>query len=136
MLFCQLKSQWRCRRICIISPQKTLSEAKAFKRNGATVKQKIKLDPLEKEIEAHVDKFVPITGEKRRRVEAIIERGRKTKNINIRITEDDLAHLKQKAEEEGMPYQTLISSVLHKYVTDRLVDEKEILKSLHLMGKY
>ena len=102
----------------------------------AIVKQKIKLDPFEKEIEAHVDKYVPITGEKRRRIEAIIERSRKTKNINIRITEYDLAQLKQKAEEEGMPYQTLISSVLHKYITDRLVDEKEVLKSLQLFGKH
>ena len=89
------------------------------------MKQKIKLDPFEKEIEAHVDQFVPITGEKRRRIEAINERSRKTKNINIRITEDDLAHLKRKAEEEGIPYQTLISSVLHKYITDRLVDERK-----------
>jgi predicted DNA binding CopG/RHH family protein len=99
------------------------------------MEQKIKLDSFEKEIEAHVDKFVPVTGEKRRRIETIIERSRKTKNINIRITEDDLAHLKQKAEEEGMRYQTLISSVLHKYITDRLVDEKEVLKSLQLFGR-
>ena len=100
------------------------------------MKQKIKLDPFEKEIEAHVDKYVPITGDKRRRIEAIIERSRKTKNINIRITEYDLAQLKQKAEEEGIPYQTLVSSVLHKYITDRLVDEKEVLKSLQLLGKH
>ena len=52
--------------------------------------------------------------------------------LNIRISEYDLTHLKRKAEEEGMPYQTLISSVLHKYITDRLVDEKEIIKSLQL----
>ena len=102
----------------------------------AIVKPKIKLDPFEKEIEAHGDKFVPIIGEKRHRIEAIIERSRKTKNINIRITEDDLAHLKRKAEEEGIPYQTLISSVLHKYITDRVVDEKEILKSIQLLGKH
>ncbi len=100
------------------------------------MKRKIKLDPFEKEIEAHVDQFVPITGEKRRRIEAIIERSRKTKNINIRITEGDLAHLKRKAEEEGIPYQTLISSVLHKYITDRLVDEKEVLKSIRLLEKH
>ena len=100
------------------------------------MKQKIRFDTFEKEIEAHVDRFVPITGEKRRRIEAIIERSRKTKNINIRITEDDLAHLKQKAEEEGMPYQTLVSSVLHKFITDRLVDEKEVLKSLKLFRKH
>jgi predicted DNA binding CopG/RHH family protein len=96
------------------------------------MKRKIKLDPFEKEIESHIDEFVPITGEKRRSIEAILERSRKTKNINIRICEPDLTSLKKKAEEEGVPYQTLISSVLHKYITDRLVDEKEILKSLQL----
>jgi predicted DNA binding CopG/RHH family protein len=96
------------------------------------MKRKIKLDPFEKEIESHIDEFVPITGEKRRSIEAILERSRKTKNINIRISEPDLTSIKKKAEEEGVPYQTLISSVLHKYITDRLVDEKEILKSLQL----
>lgn len=96
------------------------------------MKRKIKLDPFEKEIESHVDEFVPITGEKRRSIEAILERSRKTKNINIRISEPDLTSLKKKAEEEGVPYQTLISSVLHKYITDWFVDEKEILKSLQL----
>ena len=40
---------------------------------------------------------------------------------------------KRKAEEEGVPYQTLIASVLHKYIRDRLVDEKDILKSLQLL---
>ncbi len=99
------------------------------------MKQTIRLDSNEKEIEAQVDELIPVTGEKRRRIEAIIERSRKTKNINIRISEDDLAHLKQKANEEGMPYQTLISSVLHKYLTDRLVDQKEVLKSLQLLSK-
>jgi len=66
-------------------------------------------------------------------VEAILDRARKTKNINIRISEADLARLKERAEEEGVPYQTLVSSVLHRYVSDRLVDEKDILKSLELL---
>lgn len=96
------------------------------------MKKRIKLDSFEKGIETHINKSVSITGEKRRRIETILERSRKTKNINIRISEDDLTHLKRRAEEEGMPYQTLISSVLHKYITDRLVDEKEIVKSLQL----
>ena len=99
------------------------------------MKRKIKLDPFEKEIESHIDEFVPITGEKRRSIEAILERSRKTKNINIRISEPDLTRLKKKAEEEGMPYQTLISSVLHKYITDRLIEEKEVIKSLELLSK-
>lgn len=38
----------------------------------------------------------------------------KTKNINIRLSERDLALLKRKAAEEGIPYQTLASSILHK----------------------
>jgi predicted DNA binding CopG/RHH family protein len=100
------------------------------------MKRKIKLDPFEKEIESHIDEFVPITDEKRQGIEAILERSRKTKNINIRISEPDLTRLKKKAEEEGMPYQTLISSVLHKYITERLVDEREVVKSLSLLAKH
>jgi len=45
---------------------------------------------------------------------------RKDKRVNIRMTERDLTIIKKKALEEGLPYQTLISSVLHKYVNGRL----------------
>ena len=45
---------------------------------------------------------------------------RKDRRINIRISERDLILLQQRALEEGLPYQTLISSVLHKYVSRRL----------------
>ncbi|MBI3559078.1 BrnA antitoxin family protein [Candidatus Gottesmanbacteria bacterium] len=40
----------------------------------------------------------------------------KTKNINIRLSEGVLSKLKAKAVEEGIPYQTLVSSVLYKFV--------------------
>lgn len=40
----------------------------------------------------------------------------KTKNINLRLSERVVARLKAKAIEEGIPYQTLASSILHKYV--------------------
>lgn len=40
----------------------------------------------------------------------------KTRNINLRLTEKTLLKLKAKAIEEGIPYQTLASSILHKYV--------------------
>ena len=45
-----------------------------------------------------------------------------TKNarINIRLSSPDLSLIKRKAAEEGMPYQTLIASVLHKFVTGKL----------------
>lgn len=39
----------------------------------------------------------------------------KTKNINLRISQRTLYKLKAKAIEEGIPYQTLASSILHKY---------------------
>jgi hypothetical protein len=42
--------------------------------------------------------------------------------VSIRISERDLVKLQVRALEEGLPYQTLISSILHKYVTGRLVD--------------
>ncbi|MCK4548826.1 MAG: antitoxin [Candidatus Krumholzibacteria bacterium] len=47
---------------------------------------------------------------------------KKDKRINIRISGNDLTGLKVKAREEGIPYQTLVSSVLHKYVSGRLVE--------------
>ncbi|MGE5350591.1 MAG: antitoxin [Acidobacteriota bacterium] len=40
----------------------------------------------------------------------------KNKRINIRLSEKDLANLKAKSLEEGIPYQTLIASIIHKYV--------------------
>lgn len=46
----------------------------------------------------------------------------KNKRINIRLTEKDLINIKAKSLEEGIPYQSLISSVLHKYLTGKLVE--------------
>ncbi len=45
---------------------------------------------------------------------------KKNKRVNIRISEIDLELLKERALIEGLPYQTLMASVLHKYVTGRL----------------
>lgn len=42
---------------------------------------------------------------------------RKNKRVNIRISEKDLLDLQKRAVREGIPYQTLISSILHKYVS-------------------
>lgn len=44
----------------------------------------------------------------------------KDKRVNIRLSSGDLNDIQVKALEEGIPYQTLIASVLHKYVTGRL----------------
>jgi len=45
----------------------------------------------------------------------------KNKRVNIRISERDIVEIKKRAFEEGLPYQTLISSILHKYISGRLV---------------
>lgn len=50
---------------------------------------------------------------------------KKDKRMNIRISERDLKNLKVKALEEGLPYQTLVSMILHKYVSGRL-EEKTV----------
>jgi predicted DNA binding CopG/RHH family protein len=48
----------------------------------------------------------------------------KDKRVNIRLSSGDLKDIQIKALEEGMPYQTLIASVLHKYVTGKLAEPK------------
>lgn len=48
---------------------------------------------------------------------------KKDKPANIRMSQKDLVAIKKKALEEGIPYQTLLSSVIHKYVSGRLSEE-------------
>ena len=49
----------------------------------------------------------------------------KDRRVNIRLSSIDLGDIQVKALEEGVPYQTLIASVLHKYVTGRLADKSQ-----------
>lgn len=49
---------------------------------------------------------------------------KKDSRVNIRISSKDVHAIQVKALEEGIPYQTLISSVLHKYVTGKLTEKK------------
>lgn len=44
--------------------------------------------------------------------------------MNIRISPEELQRIKDKASKEGLRYQTLVKSVLHKYVTGQLVERK------------
>ena len=45
---------------------------------------------------------------------------KKSRRVNLRVTERDYMLVHAKAREEGIPYQTLLSSIIHKYVTGRL----------------
>jgi len=48
----------------------------------------------------------------------------KDRRVNIRLSSGDLSDIQARALEEGVPYQTLIASVLHKYVTGRLIERE------------
>lgn len=78
------------------------------------------LDPEEKELLEMYERgeFVPVKNQsamKRKMQKAAKFTLRKRKNINIRLTIQDLYRLKVKAMQEGIPYQTLAASILHKY---------------------
>jgi predicted DNA binding CopG/RHH family protein len=49
---------------------------------------------------------------------------RKDKRVNIRISSRDLDQLQTMAMEDGIPYQTLMSSILHRFLAGRLVESK------------
>ena len=86
----------------------------------------MKLDKYEKEVlaayEAGVLKPVATKDELARMREAARATAMKDQRINIRLSAGDLRDIQVKALQEGMPYQTLIASVLHKYVTGRLAE--------------
>ena len=46
----------------------------------------------------------------------------KTRRVNLRVTERDFDLAHARAREEGIPYQTLLSSVIHKYLSGRLIE--------------
>ena len=99
------------------------------------LKMKTRLDKFESVIEENSSGYRSASEEKRKRIESILEKSRKTKNINIRISEYDLVKLREISDREGIPYQTLVTSILHKYVSNQLVEEKDIITSLKLLVK-
>jgi predicted DNA binding CopG/RHH family protein len=90
------------------------------------------LDKEEKKIERDFDKYQPASREARAQIEKIIEGSRKSRPINFRINENDLERLKEKANRNGLPYQTMINVVIHKFVNDSYIDKDEINKFLQL----
>ena len=89
-----------------------------------------KLTPEEQEIEDHAEEFEPVTGDERREIETIIDEARRSRQVNLRMSEFDLELVKKRAQAEGIPYQTLINQIVHKYVTDQMYDREELRKVL------
>jgi predicted DNA binding CopG/RHH family protein len=93
----------------------------------------IKLDNFEKEIEKNAEQYVKASKKTQQRIKKIITKANEKNRVTLRLNNQTLELIKQKAQEEGLPYQTLISSILHKYASDKLIDEKYILKSIRLL---
>jgi len=84
-----------------------------------------KLDAKEKELLDSVDRgewrsVRGLKGERKRYSRYAAATFRKDRRVNIRISGKDLEAIQKRAMEECLPYQTLISSLLHKYVSGRL----------------
>lgn len=87
--------------------------------------KKYQLEPTENEMlnDIENDSFHSIENvadEIARVREMVIKQNTKDQRMNIRISGADLDRLKAKALEEGLPYQTLVTSILHKYVQGKL----------------
>lgn len=64
-----------------------------------------------------------LTDARRKELEAIAgNTSKKDKRINIRISNRDLTAIQSRAQQEGIPYQTFVSSIIHKYVSGSLKD--------------
>ncbi|MGR8980848.1 MAG: CopG family antitoxin [Gammaproteobacteria bacterium] len=87
---------------------------------------KVKLDKEEQELldafEAGEFESVLKVERKNLLAQSAEDASKKDKRINIRISSRDLAALQRRALEEGLPYQSLVASVLHKYVSGSLQD--------------
>jgi predicted DNA binding CopG/RHH family protein len=87
---------------------------------------KVKLSKEEKELLDSVESGEfesTLTEARRKELEAVASNTfKKDKRINIRISNRDLVAVQSRASEEGIPYQTLISSIIHKYISGSLRD--------------
>jgi predicted DNA binding CopG/RHH family protein len=87
-----------------------------------TKEEKEILDSFEK------DEWVPVTNLTKRKKELMAYARntlRKDKRLNIRISERDLLELQKKAVKEGLPYQTYVSSIIHKFINGNLVEARK-----------
>jgi predicted DNA binding CopG/RHH family protein len=92
-----------------------------------------KLDVEEQELSDLLDnavkkksiKSVPNVKKEIKRITGIFkENGNKNKRVSLRMTENDFYKAQEIARQEGLPYQTFLSSIFHKYLSGRLVEKK------------
>jgi len=87
--------------------------------------KEIKYTPEELEIVEYMEtnpKSVPNVEEEIARLTSMVKEGvQKRKQVNFRLNESDLEKLKSKALIDGIPYQTLLNSIVHKFLNGTLV---------------
>ena len=92
--------------------------------------KKIILDDEEKDIIESFERgeWVPVKNQKQE-VKKLQQYAKNTlqkdKRINIRMSSKDLDQVQVIATQEGIPYQTLVSSIIHKYVSGYLIERKK-----------
>ena len=94
------------------------------------MKKKFKLTKEEKDIEKSLDGDQWVEAEDTLKQEVVqaakhgVSSKKREARVNIRLMQGTVELIRHKAEEEGLGYQTLMSSVLHKYALGRLVEKK------------
>ena len=94
---------------------------------------KYELDKDEKLIEKEAREYKKVSKDRKKNIESILEKSSRKRVVTLRLNNNDLEQIKSIAHTEGIPYQTLISSILHKYINDRFVDKKEVFKISELL---
>jgi predicted DNA binding CopG/RHH family protein len=84
------------------------------------------LDAFEKALESGTIKSIPHVKDEMKRFKAMAQAsGNKAKRVSLRMTEWDFNKAQEAALREGMPYQTLLASVVHKYLSGQLIQKHE-----------
>lgn len=97
------------------------------------IQDNLSLDEEEQWYEDHSEEFFQAPDEMRKSlIEAAVKTSSKTERMNIRMSKSDMDSLKRLALQQGLPYQSLVSSVLHKYSSGLLVDINEAKKILSI----
>ena len=86
-----------------------------------------KLDKFEQRIEDSLEDYRPVAPAEKDR---ILKATGKTKTISLRLSETVLEKLRQRAAEDGLPYQTLISSILYRFSSGQLIDARTVRQAL------
>ncbi len=82
-----------------------------------SAEEKAIIDYVESDLSSSVDN---VESEKKRYAKIALTQMNKKKAVSIRLLESDIERIKAKSVNQGMPYQTLITSLIHQYATGKI----------------